>query len=307
MLSRSCSASRGFVIRFLGAAFVALSALAALAAPAFAQSTVGWTFTMKMDVDSGGSGGNMAMTMRQQRTPTKVRTDFSSSMIAGSKIDGMYSVMSDADSTIMSVVPGMRMATIMSSGSLMTTPIAQVKSGAEHLSVDSLEDLGESDAIAGRATHHYRETRVGTLDVAMGDQLCVQHFNAVNEVWLSSDPELLAMMAASKEWLAGSPFQAFGADMTSATSKMPKGFPLRSVHRSVTPRAHGAPETVTTSMEVLELEHGALADSLFAAPADYKIMDMRKMMADMPAGMMESTMKKSADQRLKIMCDAGGH
>ncbi len=222
----------------------------------------------------------------------------------GAATAGLYSLLSDSDSTLTSVMPEMRMATVMNFGASGPMP-ARVKSGAEHMTTDSLEDLGEGETMLGRPTHHYRETRVGTLDVAMGDQMCVQHFNSVDDAWLSLDPELLASMAADKT--AGmSAIASVAPDLSSNSGKMPKGMALRSVHTSTSGSVR-APKTVTMTMEVVELEQGELPDSLFVVPADYNKMDMRKVMADMPAGLMESAMKTAMAKTMKVICDSGHH
>ena len=277
--------------------------------PAIAQSAPGWTFAMKMSVDSGAGAPPVAMTMRQQRVPGKVRMAFSTPAFAGTKMDGMYTIMTDADSTISSVVPGMQMATIMNFGGMMDmdmdmSHMSHLKSGAEHVVTDSLDDLGETESILGHATHHYRETRVGTLDIAAGSQMCVQHFNTVTEEWLSLDPALADALAMDRTKLADSPFEAFAPDLSSSTSKLPKGVPLRTVEKATRGGA-GGPRTVTTAIEVTELTHGDLSDSLFMVPAAYNSVDMRTMLAGMPPHMMDSAMDDAMQKQMQAMCDSG--
>jgi hypothetical protein len=283
---------------------IVLVAASVVAAPAFAQSPVGWTMAMTISVDSGTGAPPIVMTTKQQHIPGKVRMDFTTSTLKGPQTAGMYTVMNDIDSTITSVMPGMRMATVTSLAAFGTLP-ARVKSGAEHVAKDSVDDLGDGEPILGRPTHHYREMRAGTLDVSMGDQMCVQHFNSVDDEWLALDPELMASMAADKP-TAISAFAEMAPDLSSGSTKMPKGVSLRSVHTSTSGSAR-QPKTVTMTMDITELERGELPDSLFVVPTGYNKMDMRKMMADMPAGMMESAMKTAMANTMKGMCDSGGH
>jgi hypothetical protein len=287
----------------------AMLAMSSVTTTAVAQGTPGWTFAMKMSIDSGAGTPPTAMAMRQQKVPGKTRMEFSTPAFAGTQMDGMYTIITDADSSIASVVPGMKMATIMPVGAMMgmdmSMDMPQVKSGAEHLVTDSLEDLGATDEILGRPTHHYRETRVGTLDIALGSQMCVQHINTVTDEWLSTDPELSAILTMNHSAIADSPFQAFAPDLTSTTSKLPKGIPLRTLIATTTRGGTGKPRTVTTRIDLTELSQAQIADSLFAVPASFNSVDMRKMMADMPPHMMDSAMQNAAESQMKTLCDSG--
>jgi hypothetical protein len=54
------------------------------------------------------------------------------------------------------------------------------------------------------------------------------------------------------------------------------------------------------------MSQAPIAASVFAVPADYQIMDMRRLMADIPAGVMDSAMAKAKadgqESSLKNMC-----
>lgn len=284
-----------------------LFASSAIAAPAVAQSVTGWTFAIRMDVDSGAGAPPVTMTLQQQRVPGKVRMVFSTPAFVGTQMEGMYSIMTDADSSLASVVPGLRMATVMNFGGMMANmEMPHAKAGAEQLTKDSLEDLGAADRIAGRPAHHYRETKTGTLEVTMGAQACTQHFDTAIDQWLSSDPELATVFAFDRSALADSPFEAFLPDLSSSSSKMPKGVPLRSVRKSTIGSPRGPKRTVTTSMEVVELRSGPIADSVFVVPKAYSTVDMRKMMIGMPPHVMDSAMVAEMTAQMKSMCDPEG-
>lgn len=91
---------------------------------------------------------------------------------------------------------------------------------------------------------------------------------------------------------------------------MPKGAALRTVSKSTHVDSHGAPLTVTTTMELLDINQRPIDAAVFGVPSDFNKMDMRKMMAEMPAGLMDSLMKAGAataeQSSAKTLCPSDG-
>src|SRR4051812_23620478 len=97
--------------RFTLALFVA-----AQAAPLAGQTTVpGWRYTTKITFDSGDGTKHGSMIMRTQATGQSLRMDYLEmpTMPGAGAAEGMYMVMNDADSTMMTVMPLQHMVMIM--------------------------------------------------------------------------------------------------------------------------------------------------------------------------------------------------
>jgi hypothetical protein len=86
------------------------------------------------------------------------------------------------------------------------------------------------------------------------------------------------------------------------SAAMPKGTPLRMITRTTAPDQSGTPREVTTTMEIVEFNHAPTNPALFAVPDGYETMDMRKMLAKLPAGMLDSVTKAAAEKAPVDLC-----
>ena len=160
----------------------------------------------------------------------------------------------------------------------------------QHLTSRHTEDLGVGERILGHATHRYRVTQTGTVDVTTSGRTCTRAIDSVDELWMATDVDLLpAMQTMMKHYdsaIGGSSrprgARGAGADL--------KGTAIRTISRSTAVDATGRIVPVTTTMEYVEMSQAPIAASVFTVPADFQTMDMRKMMADIPAGVMDSAM-----------------
>jgi hypothetical protein len=261
---------------------------------------------MKMDVDSGGGATKRSSTvMKYQSTAANLRMEFVQTTGKANAIEGTAMIMRDADTTMMMILPPQHTATIMSMAGMLGGGLG-LQGITHHFTRNDLEDLGAGERILGHATHHYRMTVAGTLDMTIGGQTCQQPLDGTTDVWTAPDVDIASVMTsmASHYQQSGMLDQIMQQQMNEK-SKVPKGALLRSISRSTKTDAQGNPITVTTSMDMLELTHGLIDSSNFAAPADYRIMDMRKMMAKLPRGMLDSAKAAGATHAIDGLCGAG--
>ncbi|HXT16872.1 MAG TPA: hypothetical protein VN706_14630 [Gemmatimonadaceae bacterium] len=277
---------------------IAAFALAIVAATARGQAPiVGWTVTRNTTTDSGKGPSSMAM--RQQITPRYLRTEFA--QISGARdqsadAEGMYMIFDSVDSTVTMVMPNQHMATIIGLGMVgstmknATADIKKLTTSGNHMSTGPVENLGAGERILGHATRHYRNTFDWTMQVGEGEQGCTRHTTGVEETWIAPDVDL---ESAADNAMAKTMGKMFGdmddmPDDTRVTAATPKGSHLRTIKHSQSTDADGRPISVTTTDEIVELSHGPLADSLFHAPAGFRVMDMRSMMKDLNPDMLAS-------------------
>jgi hypothetical protein len=301
---------------------VALAMLAVgLSSVARAQSAAsisGWTVTMNMTTDSGDANRRTSTAVRQQVTPRYLRTEFVqvSGVSLPMNIEGMYMVFDVTDSTVTTVMPTQGMASVMSLSFLDFGKAARVSVREQHLTRSDLEDLGDGGRILGHPTRHYRLTTAGTVDLTIGGHICTTRLDGTSEMWIASDVDLGPASEAALARLGMSPNvgtgMGFGSGTTASRNRgvapapMPKGTALRTIMKQMSRDANGRDVTVTNTLEIVELAHSALDPSLFRAPSDIRTMDMRKMMAELPAGMLDSAMAAGAssgtDSVAKAIC-----
>lgn len=252
-----------------------------LSAPAIhAQATVpGWTYAINITTDSGtGAPDRGSMAMRYQTTATAMRMEImqlggaANRITHGVDIEGVYTLINDADSTMATVLPSQHAATIMPNPTAMlgdrAKPTVDVKSTTK-----STEDLGPGDKILGHATHHYRMTSSGTVTFKIGDEICTRSTDGETELWIAPDVDIApAMRSMAAHYGMSVPEAA-----AQPSSALPKGLPLRTKTRQTAVLPTGESRVIETTMEYVELSSAPLDASLFAIPADYRVMDMRKM------------------------------
>ena len=267
----------------------------------------GWTYTMNITIDSGNVDRRISMAIRQQVTASRFRMENVqvSGARGGNEAEGMYTIVNDADSTITSVIPGQRMATVMGLGTIFGVGAAMRPTMTSHITTSAMEDLGSGDKILGHATRHFRYSTAGTMDITIMGQACSQRVDGTTEVWVAPDVDLLpAMSAAAKHFGDISAVDALGEQLQSGTKLPIKGAALRTVSTNRHADSTGHTTTVTSTMELVELQHGPIDATLFTMPSDYKVIDMREMMKQLPAGMLDSAMKGMA-ANVGTLCKAG--
>lgn len=293
------------IVRVLTIAF-----LVAGASSARGQATAalpGWTVTRHLTIDSGDAGHRASLSTRQQVTARRMRMEFVE--ISGFwpvSLEGTYILIDAVDSTMTMVLPSQHFATVTGLRNSDRVKASVVVSEA-HLTRSDLEDLGDGGSLLGHATRHYRLTTEGTLAMLVSGEKCTRPLNAVTEMWIAPDVDLGPTQDAAAEGLAG----GGGAPPTSRSgvspATMPKGTALRSVSKHTAPNATGKIVTATTTTDVVELASLNLDPSVFAVPADFRSMDVRKLAERLPPAMLDSTARASAasSAAAKAMCPGG--
>jgi len=275
-----------------------LSAL--IAAPALAQ-TSGWTFTLRMDTDSGGGAAKRtSIVTRFQALPDRYRTEYIQATGELGAIEGAYQIFNMADSSMTMVMPAQKMASVTALNSALLKQVDVPKAGATHYTRNDVADLGAGPKILGHATRHFRVSTAGTMEWTGSGQSCSQKIDSETDYWIAPDLQLGA---------AGDELGPMGAMMSSAggssSARIPKGATLRSIARVQRPDGAGGMRTIATTMEIIDLKHEPVSEASFAIPAGFHIMDMTKAMASMPAGMMDSVMHESSAKLMTTMCANG--
>jgi hypothetical protein len=268
----------------------------------------GWTYTMNITIDSGNADHRISMAIRNQVTATRYRMEMVQVSGAGRTNDaeGSYSIVNDADTTMTSVMPTQHMAIVVSLGGMFGAGAAMRPTMKSHVTTTPMEDLGPGDKILGHATRHFRYSTAGTMDITIMGHACSQRVDGTTELWVAPDVDLLPATSAAAKHFGMSAVDALGEQLQSGTKLPIKGATLRTISTNRNMDSTGHTTTVTSTMEFVELQHGPLDAALFTAPSDYKVMDMREMIKQLPAGMLDSAMKSGMGAGVNNLCNAGG-
>jgi len=285
----------------------------AIAASATAQSaSPGWMYTTNITIDSGGAKRS-SMALKYQVTARNLLMEFVqvSGMAEMGIVEGMTQILDDRDSSMTTVMPAQHMAMVMHLSDLLGSApgmrAAMTPKIEPHVTSSNVEDLGPGERILGHATHRYRITTTGTMDVTIMGRTCTKRTDAVEEMWMAPDVDLMpAMQTMMKHYGTSTGVAAPDLQQLGASGPHLKGTALRAVSRTTAADATGKAVPVTTTTEYVEMSQAPIAASVFVVPADYQIMDTRKLMAEIPAGVMDSVMAKAkADGQeggLKNLC-----
>jgi hypothetical protein len=222
-------------------------------------------------------------------------------------IEGTYQLFDSVDSTMTTVMPSSRSAMVMGLSIMQMLPASSMPSMAMHTTRSDLEDLGAGEHISGHATHHVRVTTDGTMDITLMGQTCSQSMASVSDMWIAPDVDFgkaSAAFSAKLEGLTGTKSPSIEQSGVQHAA-LPKGTALRTVSRSTRPDANGVPITVTTTVEIVELSQQPINAAAFTVPSDFRTTDTRKLMANLPPGMLDSVM--TATQSARKPCAGGGN
>jgi hypothetical protein len=291
---RSFSSGRLAVLGALALAEVALSA------PAGGQTPL--SITYRTMIDSGNSQA-VSMSMRVRSTGPRVRMDLLELPGAAAMVTaGMYMIADGGDSTYTMVMPGQRMGMIMPTSGIpgMSGPaIEPVES-----KIDRIEDHGPSETMLGHATRRYTIAQSATVRISVGSRSCVRRSSTVSEMWIAPGLMIEETLAEATGRFA----RAAGAGLNPTAMlggrppNMPKGTVLKSVGRATERDSAGTERTMTVSFEVTEVSTDPVDAGVFAAPSDFRMMDMRQMLAGMRAGALGGATEQAMANVMASMC-----
>ena len=270
---------------------------------ATAQTTPAWSYTVNITTDSANGRPPLSMAMKYQITDYMLRTEIvqiSGASAAMAKAEGSYTIMNSVDSTMTQVTPSYKMAMVMGLGMLGQNRSVHIDTSQYKKTV---EDLGPGERLMGHATHRYRVTATGTMTITFGDKSCTQPVDGISELWIAPDVDLAPAMEATLNVFGATPgLDQIVRPARDLSSTLPRGTPLRSIMRTTRTDAQGVPRTITTTMDYLDIQHGPVNTAVFAVPADFKKMDMRSMMANLPPGTLDSAIKKASGAVTASVC-----
>jgi len=257
-----------------------------------------WSYTLKIAGDSNGSA-LPETTVRQWVSARRIRMELANAAMAAAS--GSYTVFNAADSTISMVIPAYQAVTVTPSGFALAMAKSARPKTETHLTSNSLEDLGPGESILGHATHHYRVTTVGTIKLTLGGSSCDRRVDSQTEAWVAPDIDQRAIVKPLVDM--GMAPSDMVPQWDSAMAKLPTGIPLRTVITSRGTDRDGKALTVKRTLEYTALAHVPAADSVFATPKGYQVMDMRGDPSLLAAA---SSGTQFMDARFKVMCETIG-
>jgi hypothetical protein len=231
--------------------------------------------TMTMTTDSGTVRHKFTSRFFAQGTKTRVEISTDSKSAA----DGTYMVYDSKDSTILSVMPSAKVATLMKVPSVHYEPDFPTVTSSD-VTRDEVLDLGPSEPLLGFSTHRYRYKRASTTTITYADRACTQTRTSSEEVWLTTDfsADAISKAVHTSMSFAGSiatKVASLVARADSLATNRPKGFALRTVTSDTVVYPTGGPAPTSFVTEYTELSRAPLDSMLFAAPSGFNVMDMR--------------------------------
>ncbi len=261
-------------------AIAPLAALALLgAAPATAPAPAPRALDGYMVTQRITSEGDlvMSMTMRIKVAQGRIRLELDSPDMP-QQTGGMYMLMRD-DGRITAVVASQGMAVTMDpsmiTGQMMGTFAPPTISD---VSV-SVDDLGAGEPILTYATRKYRVHMTYKMKSATGQS----SMDSMMEMSVSSDIPGLADGLQKFTESFGNAFGGLAGGSTrelsaALMSKMPKGYTLKAVIKSVETPASGPVRNSTSTIDVTGIAKASMEASEFEVPAGIQVMDLAQMM-----------------------------
>lgn len=262
----------------------ALSAVALLlsAAPSVANPPVvdGYKFAWKVTSESDArEQSGVPPSMAVQLAGGKLRMDFTEATSNQTMKKGSYMIMDAENNKLIMVSPEEKKAMVMDPAAMGNVAGAIGGSGLVKMEIDNVkvevEDLGAGERILGKAIHRYRVTRAYDVSIKVVMMKRKSHRESVQELWLTTDVgtdrafEAFGRQFASKVSAGGSMQKLMDAEQT-----VPRGFPMKTVMKSVDTDDKGKATTTTTTMEVTELAKANIDPKVFEVPEGYEVMDM---------------------------------
>jgi len=256
---------------------VLASTLAVLTLSSAAAQTGPRTTTIgtRITIDSGGRIHRTAERTLVSGKKARLEMGSEDTTLAG----GMYMIFDSADSSMTEVMPKAGIALIIKMPK-MNIDLDLPKVSRSGSSKDTTIDLGPGEPLLGLPTHHYRNVHSGTSTLTYSDRVCTDSSSSTQEYWLTTDSAALAIQAESDSAMSKSLLSA-GMAGTRAWAdsgrKRPKGMTLRSIRTNTIAGPDGARIPVTHTTEITELARAPFDSTLFAAPAGFRVQDMRAM------------------------------
>ena len=142
----------------------------------------------------------------------------------------------------------------------------------------TMRDLGAGESMLGHPTHKYSVSTSYVAQTTLLGSPCRKTVNTVETIWVATDmqrEEKLRAYVRDSRSLTSVELGPVGDSLERLRlhrERLISGFVLRSETALTKPSAGGATSKITRSIVVLALSRGPIPRSLFAVPADYRIM-----------------------------------
>jgi hypothetical protein len=265
------------------------------------KTTEGWIVALRMTSDAPSGALSRGSSIRTWIAGDRARMEADTGRMPTS-VTGAYSVFNARDRTMAVVMPADSTVTI-SDMAAMGSGAFVIKTELSSVVRDSVEDLGAGDLILGHPTRRYRISKAYSITYTVREQSCVKRVASVGESLVATDiadsitfGTLLGAGVMSPG--LGSSFKTLEA----LRAHDPKGLMLRSRGTLTESRDGGPTSTISTTIEVVELTHGPIADSVLDLPAAYTTRDMRDHVFVVPPDLMEKELTAHVPALLDQLC-----
>ncbi len=142
----------------------------------------------------------------------------------------------------------------------------------------AMRDLGAGEPMLGHPTHKYSISTSYVAQTTLLGTPCRRTTNSVETIWVATDLQRVEQL---RKYVLDSrpttnvelgPVGDSLARLRLHRERLINGLILRGESVQTRPSAAGATTKVTFTTEVLELSHGPIPRSMFAVPADYKML-----------------------------------
>lgn len=261
----------------------------------------GMSYEFVMKSQSKATGNKETVTLRGRGTyagdDAKLEILDASASTGGSEVfggKGSYFIVKDGGKEMLLVDPGQKqymkwdianmfagMSKVLNAvGGLVKMQISDVKIDAQ--------DLGAGPTVQGYPTRHIRMIQNYTVSASVFGKTSKSRSEATTDYYFApslkianpfvSNSQQMAMMAQF-DMFKNPDYQS---QMAAANAKLPKNaVPLKMVTNTVTTDEKGKQETAVTTMEMVNFKATSIPASAFAVPADYKMIEMPSLDAQM--------------------------
>ena len=259
------------------------------------------TTTTTIETDTGGK---KQMVMKIEATKTHLRFTMDGSIFGDKMPGGMFQIYDIAAKTLTMIMPGMKMATVTDMSD--TARNAQLTPKIERRGdpVLIVEDRGVGEPILGLATHRYHVKSEKTSTYSLGAASCQKTEVDESDVWTTTEFEPPADYSHALSSILGTSAKLDTKSDALRREKM-KGFIVMEVGTTTTRTGAGVPATMKGTEELTAFSKTDIESSRFAVPADYNLMDFRKMMSGMDPSIMAQAMSTAGATVMTRLCGEG--
>lgn len=245
------------------------------------------------------TGGKESITMRGRGAfaGNEARIDIVETMVPGDAFGskGSYFLVKEGGKKMLLVDPANKqymewdIANMLSGLSKLTNAMGgMVKMEMSDVKIDA-QNLGAGETIQGYKTEHYRLVQNYTVNMKVFGRSSKSRSETTTDYYFAPALKGLSNPFVSSGEKMGESFDMFNnpdfkSQMAAARSKIEFGVPLKTLIKTIRTDDKGKQTVSNVTSEMLNFKNTDVPKSLFAIPADYKLIEMPKIDANMAAG-----------------------